>query len=85
MFDKIKNAISGAKDGDYLGAIAKDLGAGAYSRYLDGITYPVSKDELMGALKNNGAPDALVTHVESLNTDRFDSPDDILKTLKSQF
>ena len=85
VFDKIKNAITGAKDGEDLGEVAKDLGAGAYSKYLDGITYPVSKDELLGALQNNGAPDSLVTHVESLSKGSFNSPDEILATLKAQF
>jgi|GEM_PF-1170994 len=85
VFEKIKNAITGAKGGDDLGNVARDLGAGSISKYLDGITYPVSKDELVVALKNNGAPSQLVDQVSNLTQGRFDSPEDVISKLKSQF
>ena len=84
VFDKIKNAVTGALDGKDLGDVASDLGAGAISKYLDGITYPVSKDEVISALKNNGAPDSVVSQVDKLSAGSFDSADDIINQIKGK-
>lgn len=78
MFDKIKDMFSGAKSGQDLGNMA-DLGG--YEKYLQGITFPASKDEVIGALQANGASDGLKDHVMSLSQDRFNSPEEIFKTL----
>jgi hypothetical protein len=81
VFDKIKNAFTGAKEGQDLGGVAGEAGLGGYAKYLAGITFPASKDEVLGALQANGAPDSLSTHVESMSQDRFDSARDVFKTI----
>jgi len=78
MFNKIKDALTGAKSGKDLGT-AVDLGG--YEKYLQGITFPATKDEVIGALQANDAADGLKDHVMSLPQDRFDNPQDIFKTL----
>jgi hypothetical protein len=81
VFDKIKSVLSGDSD---LGDVASDLGAGAYAKYLEGVNFPIGKDDLIVALQDNGAQDAIVEHVKSLSQDRFDSPQDVFKTLTNR-
>jgi hypothetical protein len=81
VFDKIKNAVTGAKSGRDLGDVASEAGLGSYAKYLNGITFPASKDEVLGALQANGAPDSLSTHVESMSQNKFDSAKDVFKTI----
>jgi hypothetical protein len=78
MFDKIKDALTGAKSGKDLGNVAE---LGGYEKYLQGVTFPASKDEVIGALQANGAADGLKDHVMSLSQDRFDNPQEIFRTL----
>ncbi len=78
MFDKLKDMFTGAKSGKDLGSVG-DLGG--YEKYLRGITFPASKDEVIGALQENGAAEGLKDHVMSLSQDRFDNPQEIFKTL----
>lgn len=77
MFDKIKDMVSDVTGGKDLG----DLDLGGYEKYLDGITWPVSKDELVDAVQRNGGNEEVVNKVKSLGGDRFDGPQDILQGL----
>jgi hypothetical protein len=43
-------------------------------KYLGGVDYPASKDDLVRTARSNGAPDDLVSALESANEDSFDSP-----------
>lgn len=79
VFDKIKE-IFGGGDRD-LGDVAGQVGLGEYSKYVEGISFPATKDEVLTGLNDNGAPDAIKTHVESLVEDRFNSAQDVFKTL----
>ena len=80
VFDKIKEVFSGGSKSD-LGDLAGKAGLGEYSKYLEGVTFPIGKDDLIVALQDNGAKDALIAHVQSLATDRFNSADDVFKGL----
>jgi hypothetical protein len=80
VFDKIKEVFSGGNKGD-LGDMAGKVGLGDYSKYLEGVTFPIGKEDLIVALKDNGAQDALIAHVQSLAGDRFNSADDVFKGL----
>jgi hypothetical protein len=77
MFDKIKDVVSDITGGGDLG----DLSLGGYEKYLEGITWPVSKDELINAVQQNGASDKVVDQVRNLGGDKFDGPADIIKGL----
>lgn len=80
VFDKIKEVFSGGGKDD-LGDLAGKVGLGDYSKYLENVTFPIGKDDLIVALKDNGAQDALIEHVKSLAGDKFNSADDVFKTL----
>ncbi|GGH45585.1 DUF2795 domain-containing protein [Microbacterium album] len=43
-------------------------------KYLGGVDYPVSKQDLLDNARANGAPDDLVSALESSGEDEFDSP-----------
>lgn len=46
-------------------------------KYLGGIDYPVSKDELVRHAKEKGADQEAQKTLESLPMDRFNSPNDV--------
>ena len=46
-------------------------------KYLGGVDYPASKDDLVSAAKSNGAPDDLVDALSNAGADSFDSPTDV--------
>ena len=50
-------------------------------RYLGGVDYPASRDDLVAAARENGAPDDLVSALENSGTDSFDSPTDVSKAV----
>lgn len=50
-------------------------------KYLGGVEYPASKDDLVTAARGNGAPDDLVSALEGADADSFDSPTDVSSAL----
>jgi hypothetical protein len=46
-------------------------------KYLGGVDYPASKDDLVRAARDNGAPDDLVSALEGAGADSFESPTDV--------
>lgn len=82
MFDKIKDVLGGKGGGD-LG----DLSLGGFEKYLDGVTYPIGVDDLMTALKNNGAPEKVQGALQSASAGgkhSFTNQDDVIGSLKNQ-
>ena len=77
MFDKLKDMVSNITGGGDLG----DLDLSGYEKYLEGITFPVSKAELKTALQNNGAPGQLLGIVDKLPDRVFESQDDLTNSL----
>lgn len=74
MFDKMKDAV-GNLAGD------KDLGSlnlGGYERYLEGISFPASKDEILAALQDNNADEGIISQISGMNQDMFNSPLDLV-------
>lgn len=69
MFGKIKKAMSGGDLGEF----------GAYGKYLEGLSFPASKDEVLTHLQEKGANDSLIEHVNSLSGNSFNEPKDIFK------
>jgi hypothetical protein len=78
VFDKIKEVFTGGGKSN----VADLAGLGAYSKYLQGVTFPIGKDDLIIALQDNGAGEAIIQHVQSLSQDRFNSAEEVFKTLK---
>jgi hypothetical protein len=46
-------------------------------KYLKGVEYPISKDDLVAAAQGNGAPEELVDALSGASADSFDSPTDV--------
>jgi len=76
MFDKMKDAVSNIS--------GKDLGSfslGGYEKYLEGISFPASKEEIVAALQNNNADEGIVNQISGMNQDTFNSPLDLVSGL----
>ncbi|KQR23839.1 hypothetical protein ASF79_00830 [Agreia sp. Leaf335] len=43
-------------------------------KYLSGVDYPISKNDLLDTARNQGAPDHVVEALESVDQDEFDGP-----------
>ncbi|GAB2528249.1 DUF2795 domain-containing protein [Microbacterium petrolearium] len=43
-------------------------------KYLGGVDYPARKEDLVARARENGAPDDLVSALESAGEDSFDAP-----------
>jgi hypothetical protein len=48
-------------------------------KYLSGIDYPVSKDDLIATAKDQGAPDDVIEALQGLEGDSFDAPTAVSK------
>ncbi|MBX6313695.1 MAG: DUF2795 domain-containing protein [Isosphaeraceae bacterium] len=47
--------------------------------YLKGVDYPATKDDLIAAARNNGAPDSILDILQRLPGDRFEGPPGVMK------
>ena len=43
-------------------------------RYLKGVDYPASKEELISTARDNGAPQEMIDDLESVDQEQFDGP-----------
>ena len=43
-------------------------------KYLKGVDYPASKDELIKAAEDNGAPQEMIEDLQSAGQEQFDGP-----------
>ena len=50
-------------------------------KYLGGVDYPASKDDLVQVARDNGAPDDVVSALESADADSFDTPAEVSRAL----
>lgn len=54
-----------------------------FEKYLQGIDFPIGKQELVGKLEQNGAPSMVVSQVSKrLPEGEYSSPQDLIKHLK---
>jgi hypothetical protein len=54
-----------------------------FERYLQGIDFPIGKQELLRRLEHNGVPGAVVNQVRSrLPEGEYRSPQDLIKRLR---
>ena len=51
-------------------------------RYLKGTNFPVQKEEVASNAESNGAPQDLVAQVRNANTERFESPEEVMQALQ---
>jgi Protein of unknown function (DUF2795) len=48
-------------------------------RYLKGVDYPASKDDLIAAARDNGAPEQVMDLLQRLPGDQFEGPAGVMK------
>lgn len=48
-------------------------------KFLRGVDYPASKDDLLKTAQDNEAPDEVVETIRDLPADRFGGPQDVMK------
>lgn len=51
-----------------------------FQQYLQGVSWPVGKDDLVSVLRNNGAPDQIVSRIQGSNKSQFNGPDDVMSS-----
>jgi hypothetical protein len=58
-----------------------DLSPADVQKYLEGLNFPASKEEVLATAQSNGAPQALVEQIRALGPEQFSNPDDIVSAL----
>jgi hypothetical protein len=48
-------------------------------KYVKGMDYPASKQDVIDHAKSNGAPEQMIDDLESHDQDRFDNPGEVQK------
>ena len=51
--------------------------------YLRGVTFPAEKEEVASTAESNGAPQDMVTQIRNADTERFNSPEEVMQALQS--
>jgi ABC-type transport system involved in cytochrome c biogenesis ATPase subunit len=52
-------------------------------QYLEGVDYPASKDEVVNAAGQNGAPDTMLRMLEGLSRPEFSGPEEVMEDLRA--
>ena len=60
-----------------------NLDLSTLNQYLKGANFPAEKEEVASNAENNGAPQDLVSQIRNANTERFNSPEEVMQALQS--
>ena len=61
-----------------------NLEASTLQMYLRGIeSFPAEKDEVATTAESNGAPQDMVRQIRNADTERFNSPEEVMQALQS--
>jgi uncharacterized protein DUF2795 len=60
-----------------------NLDVSTLNQYLKGTNFPAEKEEVASNAESNGAPQDLVSQIRSANTERFNSPEEVMQALQS--
>jgi len=60
-----------------------DIDPNDVPRYLEGVEYPASKEEIISTAESNGAPDSVIEAIGRLPTPEFASADDVVADLRA--
>jgi len=50
-------------------------------KYLSGIEYPATREQLAEHARQQGADDQIVEHLQQMTEDRFDGPDEVSRAI----
>ena len=51
-------------------------------RHLPGVRFPAEKDQVVRTAESNNAPQELVDRMKNANTQRFNTPDEVLQAVQ---
>jgi len=57
------------------------FGAGDVKKYLEGINFPASKEEVASGAESNGAPGGLVEQIKNAAKDKFQNQGEVISQL----
>jgi hypothetical protein len=60
-----------------------DINPDDAQQYLQGVEYPASKEDVVSAAENNGAPDTMMRMIEGLSRPEFNGQEQVLEDLRS--
>jgi hypothetical protein len=61
-----------------------NLDVGTLLQYLPGVIFPAEKDQVASTAESNGAPQELVQQIRNANTQRFNTPDEVLQVVQGR-
>ena len=60
-----------------------DINPDDAQQYLQGVEYPASKEEVVNAAENNGAPDDIMELITGLSRPEFSEEEQVLEDLRA--
>jgi hypothetical protein len=60
-----------------------NLDVSTIQHYLKGTNFPAEKGEVASNAESNGAPQDLVAQIRNADTERFDSPEEVMQAVQS--
>jgi hypothetical protein len=59
--------------------------AAEVEKFLKGVNFPASKDDLVKKARSSGAPEDVIDMLESLSDKKFNSPIDVMKAFGQSY
>jgi hypothetical protein len=69
------------KQGDF-GDLLPNLDTETLLQHLPGVRFPAEKDQVAATAERNDAPQELVERIRGADTQRFNSPDEVLQAVQ---
>jgi hypothetical protein len=60
-----------------------NLDVSTLQHYLKGTNFPAEKEEVASNAESNSAPQDMVTQIRNADTERFNSPEEVMQALQS--
>ena len=60
-----------------------NLDVSTLNQYLKGTNFPAEKEEVASNAESNGAPQDLVSQIRNADTERFNSPEEVMQAVQS--
>jgi hypothetical protein len=60
-----------------------NLDVSTLQHYLKGTNFPAEKEEVASNAERNDAPQDMVTQIRDADTERFESPEEVMQALQS--
>lgn len=61
-----------------------NLDSATLLQYLPGVNFPAEKEAVASTAEGNGAPQELVQRIRNANTQRFNTPDEVLQVVQGR-